>query len=226
MKNSLDDNLWNKTVQVTNRLSEKGFTTKDIVEADRLVPMPGLSRPAPERVQKDQESKMEKEKMRKIIQERKAARQAEIARKGWSSRNKNGAVKNDAKKPRMSLIPQLSLLEIAKVMTYGAEKYAAWNWSEGTDYSVLVDAAQRHITAFNCGEDKDPESGLSHLGHAMCCLMMLYDVTQMYPERDDRWEGFLEEKGKKAFERNNKPYEPTDYLRNVLSALEEAKEEE
>lgn len=169
---------------------------------------------------------VDEKRIEEIISQRKEARRKKIEEKGWKSRNQNGAVKNDAMKPRMSLIPQLSLLEVAKVMTYGAEKYAEWNWSEGSDYSVLTDAASRHITAFNCGENLDPESGLSHIAHAVSCLMMLYDITQMYPERDDRWEGWLEEKGINALRRNNKPYEPTDYLRKILQKEEEAEEKE
>ena len=100
------------------------------------------------------------------------------------------AVKFDQKKPRMSLIPSLSLFEIAKVMTHGAQKYYAHNWMKGFDWTRLYDAGQRHLTAWNMGEDIDPESGYPHLAHALCCFMMLYDTTQLYPEKDDRWHGW------------------------------------
>lgn len=106
--------------------------------------------------------------------------------KGYESRNKDGGVKNDAKKPRMNLVPTLAHIEVARVMTYGANKYAAFNWMEGFDWTVLIDAAERHIAQWKAGQDIDAESGHSHLGHAMCCLMMLFDVTKLYPNRDDR----------------------------------------
>ena len=129
------------------------------------------------------------------------------------SRNKNGAIKDDALKPRMSLIPQLALLEVGKVMTYGAEKYAAYNWMEGFDFSLLTDAAQRHLTAFNCGEDLDSESGLSHLAHVACCVMMLYEITKLYPDKDDRWSKWKE--NKKALQDAKKPYNPSEYLNEI-----------
>jgi len=41
--------------------------------------------------------------------------------------------------------------------------------------------------AFNDGEDKDPESGLSHLAHSLCCLMFLLEFEKTHPELDDRY---------------------------------------
>jgi hypothetical protein len=45
----------------------------------------------------------------------------------------------------------------------------------------------RHLHAFNDGEDKDPESGLSHLAHASCCLMFLLEFEKTHQELDDRY---------------------------------------
>ena len=39
----------------------------------------------------------------------------------------------------------------------------------------------------NDGEDKDPESGLSHLAHAACCIMFLLEFEKTHPELDDRY---------------------------------------
>lgn len=139
-----------------------------------------------------------------------------VASKGHNSRNKSGAVKNDAMKPRMSLIPQLAKLEVAKVMTYGAEKYADYNWMDGFDWTILTDAAERHITSFNCGEDVDAESGLHHLAHAACCVMMLYEITQLCPEKDNRWERWQTEEGRQALLKALEPYAPSDYLKKFI----------
>jgi hypothetical protein len=82
-------------------------------------------------------------------------------------------VKADAGKPEFRLIPQVALLEVAKVMTFGAKKYAPDN-SRKVDnaHSRYLDAALRHINAHLIGQHKDPESDLSHLAHAVCSLMM------------------------------------------------------
>lgn len=72
-------------------------------------------------------------------------------------------------------------------MDFGKRKYDAHNWRKGLAWSRPLSAAMRHIMAFNDGEDKDPESGLSHLGHAMACIMFLLEFEKTRPELDDRW---------------------------------------
>lgn len=98
-----------------------------------------------------------------------------------------GAVKLDAGKAPMSLLSRTALEEVAQVMAFGAKKYAAHNWRQGFAWSRTLDAASRHLYAFIDGEDKDPESGLSHLAHAMCCLMFTLEFEKTHPELDDRW---------------------------------------
>lgn len=76
--------------------------------------------------------------------------------------------------------------EIAKVLAFGAQKYAAHNWRKGIAYSRLLDAALRHLYAFADGEDTDPESGLSHIAHAGCCVVFLLGMIHSRPDQDDR----------------------------------------
>lgn len=106
--------------------------------------------------------------------------------------NTNGALKFDGEKPRMDLLDRYALEQLASVLTFGAKKYAAHNWRKGLQYSRLVAAAMRHIQAFNDGEDNDPESGLSHVAHAMCCMMFLLGTINHRPDMDDRWPTTLE----------------------------------
>ena len=75
----------------------------------------------------------------------------------------------------MGLVPVTAIEQIAKVMTYGATKYGAHNWTKGIAYSRLIDAMHRHLSSWeNCYEsDNDPETNLSHLAHAACCLSFL-----------------------------------------------------
>jgi hypothetical protein len=99
-----------------------------------------------------------------------------------------GATKFDAEKPRMELLDPYAIEQLACVLTFGAQKYAPWNWTKGLAFSRLIGAALRHLFAFIKGEDLDPESNLPHLAHAMCCLMFLLSMTKRHPELDDREE--------------------------------------
>lgn len=96
-------------------------------------------------------------------------------------------VKHDGGKARMSLLPNDPLVMIAEVLGFGADKYAAHNWRKGFDQSRLLDAALRHIFAYSDGEDLDPESGLSHIAHAGCCLVFLLDQIKKGTGNDDRY---------------------------------------
>lgn len=88
-------------------------------------------------------------------------------------RSHDVGVKYDNDKIRPSLIPTDSLVEIAKVLEFGAKKYAPDNWKLVTPHSRYTDAALRHIYAHLMGEKNDLETGLSHLAHASACLMFL-----------------------------------------------------
>lgn len=81
--------------------------------------------------------------------------------------------KHDAGKAPIGLIPYESLIGTAEVLAFGAKKYAAHNWRGGFEWQRLIDAALRHLLAFNAGQDTDPESGLSHADHAACCIAFL-----------------------------------------------------
>jgi hypothetical protein len=97
------------------------------------------------------------------------------------------AQKHDQKKAPMELLPTAGLVEIARVLDFGRHKYAAWNWADGMAWSRLIGATMRHLSAFNAGEDKDPESGLSHLAHAGCNLMFLLQYINSNLGQDDRY---------------------------------------
>lgn len=102
-----------------------------------------------------------------------------------SSAKGSGARYNDGKAD-ISLIPLCTLEDEARVWMYGKQKYAAWNWAKGMDWSVPLACAMRHLAAWQRGEELDAESGLPHLAHAMCNLRMLTLYSKTYPEGDDR----------------------------------------
>lgn len=99
-----------------------------------------------------------------------------------NSRSNSVGVKNDAHKPYMDLLDSYAMTELAKVLTHGAKKYSAHNWRSGIQFSCLIAASFRHLTAINSGEDLDMESGLPHAAHLMCNAMFL---TWMMKYRDD-----------------------------------------
>jgi len=108
----------------------------------------------------------------------------------------SGGTKFDADKIRMELLPVDALRGIASIFTFGAKKYASWNWANGIQYSRLYGAMLRHLTAWYSGEENDPESGKSHLYHAGCCLMMLIDTQENLDKKlDDRPGFYREQKG-------------------------------
>ena len=82
-------------------------------------------------------------------------------------------VKHDAGKPALHLLPVEALEEIAQVLSYGEKKYNSWNWAQGFKWSRLYGATLRHLYAHMRGENKDPETGLSHLAHVGCNILFL-----------------------------------------------------
>lgn len=66
------------------------------------------------------------------------------------------------------LVPFQEITEaFSRVAEFGAKKYAVWNWSLGLSRVQLCGSLLRHTFAFIRGEDKDPESGLSHTDHIL-----------------------------------------------------------
>jgi len=83
-------------------------------------------------------------------------------------------MKFDGRKPRWSLLPKGAVLQIIEVLEFGAVKYAENNWQRVENgRQRYYDALMRHMEAWWLGEKTDPESGLSHLAHAGCCLVFL-----------------------------------------------------
>lgn len=104
-----------------------------------------------------------------------------------SELKQEGGSKLDGGKPRTDLLDPLALEGIARVLAFGASKYAAHNWRGGISYSRLIGAALRHTFAILKGEDNDPESGLPHVDHLGCCWMFLSNMMKTRPDLDDRW---------------------------------------
>lgn len=86
-------------------------------------------------------------------------------------------MKYDGDKPRYDLEQVKATEEVIKVLTFGAAKYAANNWRlVDNANNRYMSAARRHMVSFKLGETHDPESGLHHLAHAICCLNFVLEL--------------------------------------------------
>lgn len=97
-----------------------------------------------------------------------------------------GGHKDDQGKVRMDLIPPELLEGVGDILTFGAEKYSERNWEHGMKWSRPFGALMRHMWAWWGGEDKDPETGRSHLWHAGCCIAFLIAYEARKTGQDDR----------------------------------------
>jgi hypothetical protein len=106
-----------------------------------------------------------------------------IGQNGNTAEHYDQGVKYDTDKPMMDLIPPIMEMEVAHVLTFGAAKYGPDNWRKVPDLRRrYIAAAKRHINALQQGEERDPETGLHHAAHAVCCLMFIGEVDLRAPE--------------------------------------------
>lgn len=90
-------------------------------------------------------------------------------------------------------IPIYAQVMKARVHGFGIFKYpdegGAPNWTKGTPWSWMYDAAQRHLLAFWSGETINPESGLPHLAHAawMLDILMEFEFKGLGTDDRPRW---------------------------------------
>lgn len=98
-------------------------------------------------------------------------------------------VKFDENKPKFSLMKHDALLEMVSVLTYGAKKYSPDNWKHLPNARErYFDAANRHMWQWFGGEERDQESGLHHLAHAMSSLMFIIQMDIDFYYSPPSWE--------------------------------------
>lgn len=95
-------------------------------------------------------------------------------------------VKFDTAKDPWHLLPWDAVRAIVKILAFGAEKYSDRNWELGMAWSRCFSALQRHLTSWWEREEKDSETGCSHLAHAGCCLLFLLTYELRSLGKDDR----------------------------------------
>lgn len=93
-----------------------------------------------------------------------------------------GATKNP-----LHLIPTVAMTAEAAALRHGAEKYGENNWRKsGVNAMTYVGAILRHLTSWRDGEDRDPDSGISHLGLIRANCAILLDAEHVGKLVDDR----------------------------------------
>lgn len=96
-----------------------------------------------------------------------------------------GRKDDGGKAPHHLIAPEIQDA-LAAVLDFGARKYAPRNWEKGMAWSRPFSALMRHMWAWWRGEHCDPETGMSHLHHAACCLMFLVAYEARSVGLDDR----------------------------------------
>ena len=79
-----------------------------------------------------------------------------------------------------------ALRGVSHVATFGAKKYARYNWKKGMQYMGLVDSLLRHLTSWSEGEEIDPESGMFHVDHVAWNALALAEMAHTRQDLDDR----------------------------------------
>ena len=91
------------------------------------------------------------------------------------------------KVPTHSRVPWTAVILEGIVMALGGLKYGPFNWRKNSvAASVYVDAAERHLSLWNAGEDDDDESKVTHLAHVRACCGILIDAIETGNLVDDR----------------------------------------
>ena len=90
----------------------------------------------------------------------------------------NQAIKADAGKPRLTLVPLKILTAIARVREYGVMKYKTITGWKNVGEDRYRDALFRHFVAYIENPEKlDEESGLPHLWQVACNAAFLTELS-------------------------------------------------
>ena len=96
------------------------------------------------------------------------------------------ALRYNEGKLQWSMIDFKSLEGMVRVLEMGAKKYSKDNWKLGMPVTQVCESLMRHLFAYMSGEDKDPESGESHMSHVLVNAMFVEYIMKERNEFDDR----------------------------------------
>ena len=85
--------------------------------------------------------------------------------------------KQDAGKPRLSLVPSQIIWDIAEIRQFGNEKYHDPNNWKTVEIERYIDALYRHFLRFlDDPRSIDEESGLEHYKHMACNMAFICEM--------------------------------------------------
>ena len=93
----------------------------------------------------------------------------------------------ESSKLRVELIQPEWTEQLARVLTYGAQKHGALSFLENNyNYSQLIGSYKRHLLNFEKGYDYDEETEELNLAHAATNILMLLTYKLRNKGVDDR----------------------------------------
>lgn len=108
---------------------------------------------------------------------------------GGSSPSSGSGYKQDKGKLRYDLVPVEAVEALTWVLTWACERerdpYPERNWEEGMSWLRVFAGVMRHLWAWR-KRKVDPESGRSHLWHALCGIAFLITYEVRNVGKDDR----------------------------------------
>lgn len=85
------------------------------------------------------------------------------------------------------LVPATAIALYSLAHLNGGLKYGFWNWRKaGIRLSVYLNALRRHLSAFENGEEVDPDDNVPHLAAMGACLNIIIDAAACGKLVDDR----------------------------------------
>jgi hypothetical protein len=102
------------------------------------------------------------------------------------AKKSKGAINKDEGKSRLDLVPHEVVFALGDILTQGLGKYDENQWEKGMPWRKHFASLQRHLWKWQSGEDLDPESGKSHLHHALARVAFLITYQARGVGEDNR----------------------------------------
>ena len=106
------------------------------------------------------------------------------------AKNTSKGIRYDSGKAPVDLVPPEVILALAQNLfrnsKEGGGKYEQRNWEKGMDWQRCYSSLQRHLLAWQMGEDIDSESGEPHLDHALSNIAFLVTYAKRKIGTDNR----------------------------------------